>query len=75
MSNQVIDLNLEVWKGRVDTLIYAECKLKYLYEHKEISEKEKKKLKKIINKMWTQVADSRSHPNPELEHAFKLNFR
>ncbi len=75
MTIQTIDLNFEFWKEKVDVLIYAELKLDSLYKHKRISEKEKKKLKKIINKMWIQVADSRSHPNPELEQAFKLNFR
>lgn len=75
MTIQIIDLNLELWKERVDALIYAELKLDYLYKSGKIPEKEKKKFKKIINYVWLQVSDSRPHPNPELEQAFKLNFR
>ena len=74
MTSVSIDLNYEFWKQKVDTLIYAEYKLKYLYKNKKISEKERKKLQKIINQMWLQISDSRPHPNPELEQAFKLNF-
>ena len=69
-----IDLDHELWKERIDTLIYAELKLKYLHKQGKISEKEKKKLQKIIKKRWLQVSDSHSHTNPSLEEAFKLNF-
>lgn len=69
-----IDLDYELWKEKIDTLIYAELKLNYLHKQGKISEKEKKKLQKIIKHMWLQVSDIRPHPNPSLEEAFKLNF-
>ena len=75
MTSVSIDLNYEFWKQKVDTLIYAEYKLKYLYENEKITEKEKKKLQKTINQMWLNLANSQAHPNPSLEEAFKLHFR
>ncbi len=74
MTPIFLDLDFEFWKEKVDTIIYAELKLNYLYKHGKISEKEKNKLKKIINQMWLHVSDSRPHPNPLLEEAFKPNF-
>ena len=69
-----IDLDYELWKERIDALIYAELKLKYLHKQGKISEKEKGELQKIIKKRWLQVSDSHPHTNPSLEEAFKLNF-
>ena len=75
MKNKHIDLNFEVWKEKVDALIYAELKLNYLCKLKQLSEKEKKKIKKILRHMWLNVGDCLPHPNQSLEEAFKLNFR
>ena len=69
-----IDFDFEIWKEKVDVLIYAELKLNYLYKSGKISEKEKKKLKKVIRQMWVMLSYSNPHTNPSLEKAFKLNF-
>lgn len=74
MTTTFIDLYFEIWKEKVDTLIYAECKLNYLYKYGKISKKEKKKLQKIINQMWLRISDCHPHSNSSLEQAFKLNF-
>ena len=68
-SNELIE-----WKKKVVSLHYAEYKLKKYYKEGKISEKERKKGKKIIDQMWIDIWKSHPDNNPLIEQAFELNF-
>ncbi|GAG24716.1 unnamed protein product [marine sediment metagenome] len=70
----MISEGLIVWNRRIDLLHYAEHKLeKYVAEGK-ITKQQRKKLKKIISKMWIDIWKFHPDNNPLLEEAFELNF-
>lgn len=71
---QEIDLDTVIWQRKIDTLIYAECRLENEFKTGKISIQEKRKIKKALGVLWLASWDYYPHPNPLLEQAFKLHF-
>jgi len=62
------------WKKKVFALDIAEIRLERLYKKGEIDENKKKKIKKILNKLWIKIWDFHPDLSESEKEFFKLNF-